>query len=201
MTSRAGNLVRWAMTLAVLLSFAMAGESRAAGNPKVGEPAPPFSGTTLDGDEISLEAMRGNVIIVNFWATWCAPCRVELPLLHAYAKLREANGLRVVAVTLDRATVSVRGLRRLQDGLALPLLRRFEGDYSTIGRAVPTNYVIDRAGIIRYAKADAFTLDELNELLVPLLNEPPPSAPPGGAAASASEPPATVDQEAEQTPP
>ena len=66
-------------------------------------------------------------------------------------------------------------LKPLQARLAMPLLRRFSGPYGDLG-AIPTNYVIDRAGVVRYAKAKAFTLDELNALLIPLLREPIPAA-------------------------
>ncbi|MEE8439779.1 MAG: TlpA disulfide reductase family protein [Micropepsaceae bacterium] len=159
--------------IAITLSLAMADES-AAQQPVVGAPAPPFSGVTLDGEKISFDAMRGNVVVLNFWATWCAPCRVELPLLESYLRAREQNGLRVVAVTVDADRVPSRAIRKVQDALTLPLLQKFEGEYAPIGRAVPTNYVIDRAGVIRYAAADAFDLDTLNEILVPLLNEAPP---------------------------
>lgn len=138
-------------------------------------PAPSFSGATFDGKKISLDDFRGKVLIINFWATWCAPCRRELPLLDTYVRQREENGLRVVAVTLDANLIRAGFLKQLQEALSLPLLKDFNGDYAPIRRAVPTNFVVDRAGIVRYAKADAFTLDELNTLLVPLLNEAPPA--------------------------
>jgi thiol-disulfide isomerase/thioredoxin len=75
-------------------------------------------------------------LILNFWATWCAPCKEELPLLDTYFRIDEKAGLRVLAV--------------------------------------PTNFIIDRNGVLRYAKAGALTLDDLNTLLVPLLREPEP---------------------------
>ena len=143
----------------------------------VGSPAPPFEGADTDGKHVSLEDLRGNVVIVNFWATWCAPCRVELPLLDGYMRAREKNGLRVVAVTMDARTVPSEVIKALQGKLSLPLLTAFRGDYGPIHRAIPTNYVIDRAGVVRYAKEGDFTLDKLNQVLVPLLNEPVPSGP------------------------
>jgi cytochrome c biogenesis protein CcmG/thiol:disulfide interchange protein DsbE len=156
--------------------------------------APPFTGQTLDGEEVSLESLRGHVVILNFWATWCAPCRKELPLLDGYMRARETNGLRVVAVTLDAGKVRGAVIRKLQDVLALPLLKTFRGDYEPIGKAIPTNYVIDRSGVVRYAKSSAFTLADLNELLVPLLNEAPPAGVPPGNASAASTAPATATE-------
>jgi cytochrome c biogenesis protein CcmG/thiol:disulfide interchange protein DsbE len=151
-----------------------------AKRPVVGQPAPPFEVTTFDGQKISLADLRGDVVILNFWATWCVPCREELPLLDAYYKIRESAGLRVVAVTTeDSAPLSA--LKPLAAHLTMKLARRMRGNYQIL-EGVPTNYVIDRAGVLRYAKAAAFDVDSLNAVLVPLLNEQPP--PPAAAIAA-----------------
>jgi len=169
-----GRLTRRAAILAVGSSLITISEGKARAT--VGQPAPPFSGTTFDGEDISFDQLRGNVVILNFWATWCAPCRVEMPLLDGYLRARGKNGLRVLAVTTD-ANQLPRSFRAKLDGVtSMPLLRTFRGDYAPIGRAIPTNFIIDRAGVVRYAKAAAMDLDSLNEILVPLLNEPVPAA-------------------------
>ena len=146
-----------------------------AKRPIVGQPAPPFEVTTFDGQKISLADLRGEVVILNFWATWCAPCRTELPLLDSYYKLRESAGLRVVAVTTEDS-VAPSLLKPLAARLRMKLARRMRGNYAPLA-GLPTNYVIDRAGVLRYAEAGAFDLDSLNALLVPLLNERPPPPP------------------------
>ena len=174
-----GPMLKRTAALVLTLGFALAGVSEA--RPRVGEKAPPFTGTTIDGKQVSLDDFRGDVVIVNFWATWCAPCRVELPLLNGYMRAREQNGLHVVAVTLDAKRVGVNAIKGVQDQLSLPLLKEFKGDYGPINRAIPTNYVIDRAGVVRYAKEGDFNLDKLNEILVPLLNEPAPGDSPARA--------------------
>ncbi len=147
----------------------------AKAQPRVGEPAPSFSGTTLSGQDISLSALRGNVVVLNFWATWCGPCKKELPLLDAAARKVERNGLRIVAVTTDADKVPVDLIRGLQNVLSFPLLKRFRGDYEPIGGAIPTNYVIDRDGILRYAQAGALGDQDIKDLLGPLLATPAPS--------------------------
>ena len=145
----------------------------AAKAPKVGDAAPNFELTLMNGTKVSLEQLRGQVVVLNFWATWCGPCRRELPLLDAYYDLRKPVGLRVYAVaTEDSAPPSM--LKKLFGELRIPWVKRIKGPYPILG-GVPTNYVIDRAGKIRYAKADAFDLDDLNNILVPLLREPTPS--------------------------
>ncbi len=182
MVERGRSARRWCAILGAVLFLTIAGESTA--RPVVGKPAPPFTGTTFDGEEISFEQLRGNVVIVNFWATWCAPCRVEMPLLDGYLRAREKNGLRVIAVTTDARSLPKSFSAKLDGVTAMPLLKTFRGDYAPIGRAIPTNFIIDKAGVVRYARAAAMDLDSLNEILVPLLNEPAPAATAPPAAAS-----------------
>lgn len=171
-----------------LLVICLAGSSIAfARDIRINEPAPDFHATTFDGRKISLEDYRGRVLVINFWATWCVPCRRELPLLDAYYEVQKKVGLEVIAVaTEDSAPPSK--LKELAAVVHIPFIRRMRGSYSTIQNRVPTNYVIDRSGIVRYAKAAAFTLDDLNDLLVPLLRQPVPQPAPAAPDAPASRP-------------
>lgn len=142
--------------------------------PAVGDMAPDFEITLVDGSKVRLADLKGHVIVLNFWATWCAPCRAELPLLDRYYGLRKDAGLRVYAVTTE-GSLPISRLKKLFAVMQIPAARKISGPYSRI-KAVPTNYIIDRAGRIRYAKAAAFSLDDLNAQLVPLLKEPRPAS-------------------------
>jgi peroxiredoxin len=154
-------------------AMAAAAQHRAkAATPRVGRPAPDFQALTLDGRRVGLEDFTGEVVVLNFWATWCGPCKVELPLLDdAYRRLGRA-GLRVLAVTTEDS-LPLSQLRPLAKALAVPMVRAFQGPYAPLG-AVPTNFVIDRQGVLRYGRAGAFTRSDLDQVLGPLLYRPAP---------------------------
>ena len=160
-------LLGWFAALAAL-------HTAAAKDALVGAPAPNFQVTTFDGKKLTLADFKGEVLVINFWATWCGPCKQELPMLDGYYRAQQHAGLRVLAVTTEDS-LPPSHLQKLASVLTIPMVRRFKGDYGPL-KAVPTNYVIDRSGVLRYAKAAALTLDDMNDILVPLLREPGPDA-------------------------
>ena len=159
-------------TFAAIALLAAAAPSTAAPVVKIGQPAPEASLTMLNGDPLKLSSLRGQVVVLNYWATWCVPCRTELPLLDRYYRIQAKNGLRVFAVTTEDS-LPAKVLKPLFGALAITPVRKIRGPYDY--DAVPTNIVIDRAGIVRYAKAGGFDLQDMNEILVPLLNEKAPT--------------------------
>jgi cytochrome c biogenesis protein CcmG/thiol:disulfide interchange protein DsbE len=164
------------LTIAAAAALAALATPSLAAKIVVGKPAPDFHAVTLDGRKVSLADYKGQVLIINLWATWCGPCRAELPLLDGYEKVQGKYGLAMIAV-MTGGSAPDSALRPLAKLLSLPLASRFSGPYAD-PEHVPTNYVIDRAGVVRYAKAGAFDLDTLNDVLVPLLREePPPDVP------------------------
>ena len=144
-------------------------DARPRGKLVVGEMAPDFELSLVDGTHVKLSELRGEVVVLNYWATWCAPCKRELPLLDSYYRVQKDRGLRVFAITTEDSVPKVY-LRKLFAVMTIPAVKSVSGDYG-IMKAVPTNYIIDRAGRLRYAKAAAFDLDDLNRELVPLLRE------------------------------
>jgi thiol-disulfide isomerase/thioredoxin len=141
--------------------------------PAVDQPAPDFELTTFDGRKIKLAELKGHVVVLNFWATWCGPCRQELPLLSNYYRVMHERGvdLEIFAVATENS-LSPQQLKPVQALVNFPMIKRFKGDYGSI-KAVPLNFVVDRQGVLRYADAGAFTLDRMNEILGPLLAQPP----------------------------
>jgi peroxiredoxin len=150
-----------------------------AARAKLDQPAPPFRVTTVTRDKIDLASLRGKVVVVNRWATWCVPCRSEFILFEQYTPLRAKYGFTVIAIETGGAGPSG-AMKKLAELVHFPVAldeNAHADAYPTIGDAVPTNYVIDRAGVVRYAKAGAFTVDELDAVVRPLLNEPAPEDP------------------------
>ena len=117
---------------------------------KEGEPAPSLEAKLLDGKPFSLAAASGKVIVVNFWATWCEPCRAEMPALDAYYQKHRAEGLEIVAISMDQPAdeSKVREvMRAFTFDAGLGRDASFRG-YGRIWR-LPLTFVIDRKGILR----------------------------------------------------
>jgi cytochrome c biogenesis protein CcmG/thiol:disulfide interchange protein DsbE len=147
-----------------------------AWSPEIGAIAPDFQMTLVDGTRVSSADLRGKVVVINFWATWCGPCREELPMLDAYYQAQQKAGLRIFTVTIDKSVPSPE-LEKLLATMNITAVGKIHGPYGIMGQ-VPTNYIIDRSGHLRYAEAGAFDLDTLNENIIPLLKEPArPDAP------------------------
>jgi peroxiredoxin len=165
---------RLAAILALAASLGGGGAAASAADLEVGRPAPSLTLHTLDGSTIDTPSLRGKVVIVAFWATWCDPCREELPLLSAYAAEHAAQGLEVLAFSLD-GPGNLEAVREVTAGLNFPvglLGGNRAGDYGRIWR-LPVSFVIDRAGILRYdgwdADGDPWTRASLDRVVTPLL--------------------------------
>jgi peroxiredoxin len=121
------------------------------GRPSVGSPAPDFRLMDLQGKPVALSDYQGKVVLLNFWATWCGPCRVEMPAMEALYRGMQSKGLEILAVSVDQEGTAV--TRPFQEalGLSFPILH--DQDYEvglTYGaRTLPMTFAIDRKGVIR----------------------------------------------------
>lgn len=122
---------------------------------KAGEAAPAFSlpaaGPT--GGAISLEALRGKVVLLDFWASWCGPCKLSFPWMSQMQARHGARGLQVVAVNLDReARAAEAFLRAVQPQMSAPLVIAYDGAGDTPKRygvqAMPTSVLIGADGVV-----------------------------------------------------
>lgn len=125
----------------------------------VGSTAPDFTATDLDGDPVQLADLRGEVVLLNIWATWCPPCREEMPSMQTLHEELAPRGLQIVAVSVDAPIgLSDRSGNRGGDvarfaeemGLTFPIWHDPEGGIQRIYRTtgVPESFVIDRNGVI-----------------------------------------------------
>ena len=113
---------------------------------------PPLTLPALDGQTWSLAAARGRVVLLNFWASWCEPCRDELPSMQALALAHQTQGLDVIAVNFKEGVETIRRYTE-RTAVSLPILRDADGGASRAWgvRLFPTTVVIGRDGRARYA--------------------------------------------------
>jgi cytochrome c biogenesis protein CcmG/thiol:disulfide interchange protein DsbE len=117
-----------------------------------GQPAPAFTAMDLDGKPVALADLRGKVVVMNEWATWCEPCRGEIPQLEALYRQYAPQGLVMVGVSVDAFGTAgdVRDFAREHD-MTYPIWldpdKRFATQFGTMG--VPETFVIDRLGRVR----------------------------------------------------
>lgn len=130
-------------------------------SPELGETAPNFEFEDDEGHSGSLSDFRGEVVLLNFWATWCGPCAYEMPFIQQVYDERSEKGLRVLLVNLGDSSSAVTGYLE-QHGLSLltllnpnqELLGRYNIEY------IPTTFFLDEDGVIQYIKVGAFQSTE-----------------------------------------
>jgi cytochrome c biogenesis protein CcmG, thiol:disulfide interchange protein DsbE len=141
---------------------------------RVGERAPAATLVTLEGERISTADLLGDVVILTFWASWCVPCRDELPLLSDYLLHHAPQGLRVLAFSLDTRE-DLPDVRRVAQALRFPVGLLSDSSASGYGRIwrLPVSFTIDRAGMLAEdgwkEKRPAWTQQRLDEVVTPLL--------------------------------
>ncbi|TAK23323.1 MAG: TlpA family protein disulfide reductase [Chloroflexota bacterium] len=118
--------------------------------PKIGQPAPSFELPTVSDRTFSLTAARGRPILVNFWATWCPPCRAEMPELDDAARRFASASLTIVAINFKEDTATAERYLRTLNVAFTPLLDIDGAVARAYGiNALPTTFAIDREGVVR----------------------------------------------------
>ncbi len=142
---------------------------------EAGEAAPALVLTGFDSNTFDLAKLRGKVVLVNYWATWCAPCRKEMPVLDAFYRRHHAEGLEMIGISIDFQR-DLDKAHKIAKTVAYPTAHTggITDDGFGTQKGVPVTYVIDADGIVR----DKFiaTPDKLlNDVVVPLLQHVEPA--------------------------
>lgn len=121
-------------------------------SPQEGFLAPSFSLPKLNGSVVNLIDYKGRVVLVNFWASWCGPCKMEIPSLNRLYQKRKSNGFEIVAISLDRTPASKLATFVSEKQMDFPILLNPEGDVSErySVRGIPSSFLLDKKGMIRW---------------------------------------------------
>lgn len=166
-----------ALTLLSFVSFGGGDEDVdsvvVGGHPLAGQAAPEIDLISLDGERVTLSSLRGRPVLINFWATWCPPCREEFPLMvQAYADHAE-DGLEILGILHDDAAEGARAFVTDQ-GATWPVLLDPEDaaweDYLGVG--LPTSFYVDAEGIVQAFSVGPFTEAGLAAQLATILPQP-----------------------------
>lgn len=148
----------------------------------VGQPAPALVVPELNGQPFDLAALRGKVVVVNYWATWCPPCREEMPALDAFYRHYHERGVEMIGLSADRPRDRDAAAKMMQS-FAYPAAMMKDARPNGFGapESLPVTYVIDAEGIVRAKlQPDQTVVTEqgLAALVQPLLPAQPPKATP-----------------------
>lgn len=148
-------------TLAIFLSI----HSVASFAVDVGQPAPQFTLPTLQQDQpTALKQYAGKVVYLDFWASWCAPCRTSFPLLDKLHEKLKAKGFEVVAVNLDENKANAEKFLK-EFAVGFTVLRDTKGEWADqfVVESMPTSFIIDKQGVVQNIH-HGFTSEDIKEL-------------------------------------
>ena len=158
------------LLLAVTLVACGGGDSSGLTGVNKGNLASGFTLEALDGSSVSLGEYRGNVVLINFWATWCPPCRAEIPDIENVYRARQDDGFVVLGVSVEESREAVAPFVEAM-GMTYPVLLDERGQVLKMYRAIglPMSVLLDQDGVIQVRHVGALTMEQLEEYLAQVL--------------------------------
>jgi cytochrome c biogenesis protein CcmG, thiol:disulfide interchange protein DsbE len=142
----------------------------------LGQVAPNYEIKTLSGDrKITFENNKGKVTLINFWATWCGPCKDEMPLLESFYQKHKSDNFEIIAISMDDPR-KLEEVKVYANQFSFPIAHKSNADikgYQKLWR-LPSTFVIDKEGLLRkdgHVGDAVLTGDELDRLVLPLLSK------------------------------
>ena len=142
---------------------------------EIGQPAPALVVQELNGQSFDLATLRGKVVVINFWATWCPPCRQEMPALDAFYRRYHGDGLEMIGLAANR-THERSDVAKVMDSFSYPaaMLRDCKSNGFNDPTELPVTYIIDAQGIVRaklIPEETPVTEQTLTQAVLPLLSK------------------------------
>lgn len=149
---------------------ALAEQSDAVEGLDIGNTAPNFSIVTIDGEQTSLESLRGQTVLLNFWGTWCGPCRREMPDLQSLYEQYADDGLTILAIAVNDTTNDILAFQE-EFGLTFPLALDEDDVVNTLYEITsqPSTLLIDPEGVIQFQSFGIVTLSQLEPVITSTL--------------------------------
>ncbi len=167
--TRSATVIFAAVAGAVAILWLASASAPASAAPEIGNMAPTLIATELNGQTFDLAKLKGKVVLVNYWATWCAPCKKDTPKLDAFYRSHHQQNLEMIGISVDEAR-DLAKVRKVMASLAYPVavLKDVTDNGFGAPEGVPITWIVDAEGKVRDRMIDV--RDELlNELVVPLL--------------------------------
>jgi cytochrome c biogenesis protein CcmG, thiol:disulfide interchange protein DsbE len=168
-------LEKYAITIGLLLLTMLSVGGSASASADVGLPAPALVVDETGGSSFDLAALRGKVVVINFWATWCPPCRKEMPALDAFYRQYHAKGVELIGLSADRPH-DRKDVESVAKSLSYPVAMLQDAKDNGFGEpaSLPETFVVDGKGVVRakfLPDAGDVTVESLSAAVLPLLSQ------------------------------
>lgn len=161
-------------SIGIIISIVNFSKTEKAGQPKVGQAASDFTQVGINDKKISLHDLQGKVVLLNFWGSWCEPCRQEMPMIEKTYEKYKDQGLIVIGVNIGESKVTAKGFAERM-GLTFPILLDQKRDVTLkqyIVDQIPSSFFIDKHGVIRYVFTGPMNQDYIEKNVKSLLSQP-----------------------------